>query len=145
MYHFEVSLFARPTDLEFNSPVELRGVSLTPIDPTALTAGKLFTCTFEETATKLAALFSMDIEPDGYFVWARGIDADRWQVDGHLFDRNNKLWRVDLKGSCPKENFEELLSCIDAPTDQIVFQLVQEGITLEEANFLTWASTSPSI
>lgn len=144
MYHFEVSLFAKLKTFKLAAEVSLRGQALPTLDPAALLSGTPYTCSFEEASESLAQLLRMDIEPDGYFVCAGECDGKRWQIDGHLFDRADRLWRVDLKGSCPVEMFDNLLACFRWPATELVFQLVQEGVTLEEPVFRRWASAYQS-
>ena len=96
--------------------------------------------TFEQVLTALIALPRMDAEPDGFFVIA-GDDQDRrWQVDGHLFDFGDRLHRVELHGECPVAMFDDLLRCFGWPATPLAFELVREGVTLDEAAFRRWAT-----
>jgi len=97
--------------------------------------GPPFSCTWEQTAAALEALPRMIFEPDGSFVVSGGVGPDRWQVDGHLFDFDNRLHRLELHGQCPPEAFDELLACVGWPAESLSFELVREGVTLEEAAF----------
>jgi hypothetical protein len=92
-----------------------------------------FAVTWEEAATTLERLPRMIFEPDGSFV-VSGDDADgqRWQVDGHLFDFEGRLHRVELHGSCPPETFDDLLRCVGWPAQPLAFEMVREGVTLDE-------------
>ena len=47
-----------------------------------------FATTFEATLASYEAFDRMFIELDGSFVW-RG---DGWQIDGHLYDRSDRLY-----------------------------------------------------
>src|SRR5688572_22047767 len=91
-----------------------------------------FTCSFEDAALHLAALDRMHVEPDGSFVWISGPDEPRWQVDGNLYDRAEKLQFVDLKGSCTIERFDELLRGFGWPAQQLIFQLIRQGVIVDE-------------
>ena len=139
-YHFEISLFARPHEIEPTDAIVLRSVELLILDGTALLRGETFACSFEQAAHALAKLTRLDVEPDGYFVWTGDQGGDGWQVDGGLFDRAGRLWRVDLKGSCPRERFDALLACFGWPQTRLVFQLVREGVTIDETDFRRWAA-----
>ncbi|MCA9230169.1 MAG: hypothetical protein KDA57_05935 [Planctomycetales bacterium] len=112
MYHFHVNIFAHP-----------------------------FQITWEQAADSLQALPRMIFEPDGSWVWSGGVRADRWQVDGHLFDFDGRLHRVELHGSCPEESFDQLLACFDWPQAEFTFEMVREGITLKESQFRQLAAT----
>lgn len=85
----------------------------------------------------------MDIEPDGYFLVAGGErEGERWQIDGHLFEYEDRMHRVEIHGTCPEEILTRLVECCGA--DDLVYQLVMEGVTLSEADFRRWASLDAS-
>src|SRR5690348_13782587 len=92
--------------------------------------------TFDSALAALSHLPRMFIEPDGSFVWTgTTVEGDRWQVDGNLIDRGDVLAYVELKGCCPEEEFNSLLSALGWPQSPLVFQLTQRGVVLDEANF----------
>ena len=98
--------------------------------------------TFDAALERLTALPRMFIEPDGSFVW-RGSDEDRaeWQVDGELIDRGDVLAFVELKGCCPADRLDELLTALGWPEQPLVFQLPRRGVVLDEAEFRRLAAT----
>jgi hypothetical protein len=147
VYNFHANIFAMPTDDVAHQPLALRSESLTKLTqpsgkPLTLTAP--LPVTWEYAAEHLAALPRMIFEPDGSFVWSGDFEGRRWQVDGHLFefhfDNEPKLHRLELHGECPVDIFDTLLKCVDWPASQIVFELVMEGVALDEANFRQWAA-----
>lgn len=94
---------------------------------------------FDEVQQRLMQIPRMDIEPDGYFLVAGGErEGARWQIDGHLFEYNTAMYRVEMHGSCHPETLGELLACFSAA--DVVFQLVHEGVTLDYEAFLKFAS-----
>jgi len=107
MYHFHVNLLADPA----------------------------FPCTWEQAAAALEALPRMMFEPDGSWIFSGGVGRERWQVDGHLFDFENRLHRVELHGKCPEAAFDDLLRCFGSPATTLVFEKVREGVTVDEAEF----------
>ena len=107
MYHFHVNLFGQP-----------------------------FLCSWEQAATKLEKLPRMMFEPDGSWILSGGARAHRWQVDGHLFDFDDRLHRVELHGFCPTESFDAMLGCLGWPETELIFEQVVEGVLLNEAEFL---------
>lgn len=106
-----------------------------------------FACTWEEAAALLQQLPQMIFEPDGSFVISGRARAhseragsppapvDRWQVDGHLFDFADRLYRIELHGQCPPAVFDNLLRCVGWPAQRVLFEMVREGATLEETEF----------
>ncbi len=146
LYQFHVNLFARDDDLHLSHAVDLRGLSLAALrrrdgEPPVFT--DYLPLTFEQAIAALAQLPRMDAEPDGFFVVAGDHEGQRWQVDGHLFDFDGRLHRVELHGACPSETFDALLGCIGWPQTPLAFELVREGIALDERGFRSWAQ-SPS-
>ncbi len=97
--------------------------------------GQPFTITWEQAAEALQTLPRMIFEPDGSWIWSGGVGADRWQIDGHLFDFDDQLHRVELRGECPEEAFGQLLGCFAGQTTKLAFEQVIEGITLSEKEF----------
>lgn len=94
-----------------------------------------FACTWEQAAQRLEALPRMIFEPDGSWIWSGAAGADRWQIDGHLFDFCNRLHRVELRGACPLESLDTLLTCFGWPETELKFELVLEGEILNEKDF----------
>ena len=77
----------------------------------------------------------MMFEPDGSWIYTGGIRDSRWQIDGHLFDFEDRLHRVELHGECPLEAFDQLLRCFGWPEAELVFEQVIEGVQLDEQGF----------
>lgn len=102
--------------------------------------GSPFCCTWEETAAQLEALPRMIFEPDGSWIWSGSISGDsaagsQWHVNGHLFDFSGRLYRVELHGWCPVDQFDRLLTCFGWPAVTLTFEMVREGLQLSEAEF----------
>ena len=99
---------------------------------------------FEAARTMLSQLPRMFCEADGSFVWVSPQGAPAWQVDGNLYDRNERLLFVDLKGTCPADEFDRLLTALGWPETRLMFQLTREALFLDEAEFRRYAETGPS-
>jgi hypothetical protein len=124
MYRFHVNLFADPKE-------------------------DSFACTWEDAATALEALPRMIFELDGSFVLSGereraqasravlgpGLPFTRWQVDGHLFDFAGRLHRLELHGHCPPAAFDELLLTVGWPQQPLLFEMVREGLSVDEQEF----------
>jgi hypothetical protein len=140
MLSFHISIHARAPEVACGNEVELdHGVVHTLAVPQAALA-TAFQISFEDAGAALAKLDRMFFEPDGSFVWASPSGQTAWQVDGNLFDRNGRLLFVDLKGSCPSEQFDRLLSALGWPIAPLMFQLVREAVFLDEAEFRRYAA-----
>ena len=149
VYHFHVNLFAVPSCTQTTMPLALRGRSLTQLTSSTglpLTYDVPLEVTWEAAAQRLEDLGRMIFEPDGSFVWSGVETGDRWQVDGHLFEfqfaGEPLLHRVELHGHCPADQFDQLLVCVGWPKTTLVFELVLDGVALDEANFRRWAAST---
>ena len=90
---------------------------------------------FDDVIDRLAAIDRMYAEPDGSFVWTSPRAGLWWQVDGNLADRNGRVLLVDLRGSCPPAEFDQLLAALGWPGAALMFQLVRPAVFLDEETF----------
>lgn len=139
MYSFQIAIHARPPSAANGELVDIAGQQYRTLtlQPEMLGAG--LQVSFEETTDALAALPRMFVEPDGSFVWVSA-EWPTWQLDGCLYDRGGKLLYVDLKGTCPREEFDQLLSTLGWPDSPLIFQLVRQAVFLDEAEFRRFAA-----
>jgi hypothetical protein len=138
-YVFHVVLHARPTDAPSGATIALRGLSLPTLAVRPEDSAEGFAVSFEEFETYCSTAARMFFEPDGSFVWRSGADEAPWQLDGLVADRDGRVRFIDLKGSCPPERLEWLLSPLGWPRQSILFQLAQEAVFLDEASFRRYA------
>lgn len=142
-YRFHVNVFARPAAAVPGPAAELGGATLPTVcavDGRPLTFDAFLACTFEEALAALVQLHRLDAEPDGFFVLAGVAGPTHWRVSGQLFDFGGRLHRVELNGDCPSDSFDDLLACFGAPPVDLTFELIEQGVTLDEAAFRAWAS-----
>lgn len=97
--------------------------------------GGEFSVSFDRAAAELARLPRMFLEPDGAFVWVGQVGERRWQVDGVLYDRGDRLAWVELRGECPEEEFDRLLAIFGREASGFVFQLHDSALLIDEATF----------
>ncbi|WP_428307391.1 hypothetical protein [Lacipirellula sp.] len=141
-YRFHANIFALPLHAVACERFALRGVDVQLVRAKAFDA--FLPVTFEEAYAQLAKLPRIDIEPDGFFVISGDAKGERWQLDGHLFDFGDRLHRVEVHGDCPAESLDAILKCIGWPAASLVFELVREGVALDEANFRRFAAAATS-
>ncbi|MBI2823306.1 MAG: hypothetical protein HYX69_01295 [Planctomycetia bacterium] len=143
MYSFHITLHARPADVTAAGTISRRGRAYPTLQLSPEGLATAFPVSFEAAAAALARLPRMYIEPDGSFVWVSPATSDRcWQVDGVLYDRDGRLLFVDLKGTCPAEQFDRLLSACGWPGTAVMIQLTREAVFLDEATFRAIAAIS---
>ncbi len=139
-YSFFVTVHAQPGVAVAGASVELHGTTLCTlgVSPEAL-ATTTIACSFEEARERLEHLGRMFCEADGSFVWVSSQGEPAWQVDGNLYDRNGRLLFVDLKGTCPNDQFDRLLTALGWPATKLMFQLTREAVFLSEEEFRRFA------
>jgi hypothetical protein len=140
IYSFYVTVHARPPQAAAGKEIELGGrkVRTLEIAPEVLSTTTL-ACSFETARGKLGELPRLFSEADGSFVWASPQGEPAWQLDGNLYDRNERLLFVDLKGTCPPAEFDRFLRALGWPETALVFQLTREAVFLDEAEFRRFA------
>ncbi len=135
LYQFRISIHARPLGSIGSYPVVLAGEQYQglQLEPTQQNAS--LQVSFEEAVERLERLPRMFIEPDGSFVWVGQHAASTWQLDGCLYDREQHVVYVDVAGTCPPQQFDQLLRACGWPDAQLVFQILQQAVFLEELDF----------
>ena len=107
--------------------LELNGADLTSPLPV----------TFEEVIATFQSWDCMLIEPDGSIVWAN----PDWRIDVQLQDGRDGLHYVEVRTTAPRAENERLLSAFGV--EPLVVQLIQEGVFLESATWLSLLKPVP--
>ena len=146
MLTFDANIYAYPTTATVGDSVVIRGESLTPLcdaerRPPIFDA--FLPVTFEQAYEALVQLPRLDAEPDGFLVIAGEADGSRWQLDGHLYDFGDSLHRLRLHGQCPDETLYAVLQCLGWPEAQVAFEVISDGVVLDESNFRRYAARRP--
>lgn len=136
---FHIRIHARQPAVRPSGRVNLGGVEYAALDVPATAQGAAFSISFEQACAALLDLPRMFIEPDGALLWAGGADETAWQLDGNLYDRQERLLFVELKGSCPPREFDRLLAALSWPETDVMFELVREAVHLDLATFREYA------
>jgi hypothetical protein len=145
MLRFHTSLFARPDGIMPGPEVALRDQymkTLRGADCGPPLFKTLLPVTFEAAQEQLLTIPRMDVEPDGYFLVASEEGGQRWQIDGQLHELGDRLQRVEMHGTCPENVLDLLLSAFGWPRVELVFELVQEGVTISEKDFRIWSRSN---
>lgn len=90
----------------------------------------LMNVTFEAFADQLQSFDRLHFEMDGSFVWT-GSTPLPWQLDGMVYDLGQQIQRIELKGQCPKAEWQKLLSALNHPQQSLV------AYDLQTAQFAT--------
>jgi hypothetical protein len=135
MYKFQITLHARPVDAKAAAALEIAGRTIVTLAVPQESLSTCFRVTFEEASAALAQLPRLFIEPDGSFVWVSSSAVSAWQLDGVLYDRDERLLFVDLKGSCPAEAFDQFLTALGWPETNVMMQLTREAVFVDEQTF----------
>jgi hypothetical protein len=136
---FQAAIHARPPETAAGPSVEFRGLML-PTVAVAPGHEAAFPCTFEEVAAALEQFPRLYFEPDGSFVWVAAQDEPPWQLDGLLFDRNGRVLYLELKGTCPAARLDAVLAVLGRSPDGVLYQLLREGVLVDDATFRRYAA-----
>ena len=142
MYAFECSLHAPPgSDApEFGEPLTDQWGQW----PTLLIAQDQLSTPlpigFDDVLNQLGNLSRLYAEPDGSFVWTSPHDHARWQVNGNLYEKNDNILFVELKGFCPASEFDQLLACFLPDEKACVVQLTRPAVFVTVEVFRTHAA-----
>jgi hypothetical protein len=122
--------------------ITVAGQKLDTVRPA--TALEPLAISFEEVVAALAELPRLDVEPDGFFTWVSKDGPADWKLEGQLVDAGRALMYVELKARVPSEVFDQVITTLGWPTSRLLFELVREGVWVEEAVFRQWATCSGS-
>jgi hypothetical protein len=151
MLKLDVHIHTRPNGMLTGDAIELDGRQVRPLlrDPKSisqpLASTQPFAIGFEEAAERLTALDPMiHLEPDGWFIWhSPKEETPVWQINGNLYDRQQKLWYVPLRGTCPEAVLQQVLSALaDDPQENLMFELTQAGVHISWSDLVEFSRAS---
>ena len=136
LYRFDAVIHALPPQAAAGPALRLGDshYCTLSVPPASLSAS--LPLSFEASVFELQKLVGLDVEPDGFFTWRQ---QPHTQVEGHLYDRHDRLLYVNLKGTCKPESLDQLLCATGWPSAELMFQLVREGAWLSEPEFRRYA------
>jgi hypothetical protein len=142
LLRFDATVHALPSFPLKRREIEIAGQPVEILDVASNTLTEQLPRSFEAAAASLEQLPLLYFEPDGSFVWGKGADQERWQVDGLLMDGGERLQFVGLRGTCPNSALDQLLEAIAGPDAHLLFQLTREGVLLTADEFRRFAEIS---
>lgn len=139
MLRFDATVHALPSFPLGRREIEIAGQPVSILDVASSKLVEQLPRTFDAAAVALEQLPLLFFEPDGSFVWGKGADQQRWQVDGLLMDGGERLQFAGLRGTCPGSALDQLLEAIAGPDARLLFQLTHEGVSLAVDEFRRFA------
>ena len=141
MLRFHTHIQAAPLGTTRAAELTIAGCTLVPLLlPQPATRPK-WGVTFDAAAEQLVRLPRFFYEPDGSFAWFSAPGSASWRLEGNLYDRGDELAYVELKGTCPEEELNQLLAALGWPTAPLMFQVSRLGLYLDESDFRRLAAT----
>jgi hypothetical protein len=134
-YAFKVSIHPLDRNAQPGDTIRLFGHEIATLNVSPEAARTPHWVEFDTCAEILATLPRMFIEPDGSFVWTGQQNGLTWQVDGVLYDQGQRLAYAEVAGSCPPDEFDQMLAAFGWPAAPLMFQFTTEGVFLSEADF----------
>jgi hypothetical protein len=140
MLQFDAIIHAAAAGCKAGPPIQLAGRSYATTDLCPGGTAEPLPLSFDQATEALERLDRMLLEPDGSFVVSGGSGAERWQIDGLLHDRGDRLAKVELHGRCPEATFDRLLAAIAGQNATLMFELRRVGVYLGEPEFRRYAA-----
>lgn len=132
-FHFHLHASPGSTSLSDNGFQSLPSIQFNGHDVAAWNIAHIeqysMLVSFEEVEQSMSKLPRMFFEMDGSFVWRGqyGIEQEQnWQIDGMVYDVAGRVSRVELKGDCQLEQFQELIDRLQ-PADSMVAYLIDQS------------------
>lgn len=141
---FHVRIYPRPAELEAGPDITIDRLVLRTVRRKESTVS-LFAVSFEEAAEAMGRLPRTIIEPDGSFVLSGEEAGRRWQWEGVLYDRSDKLSHVEMNGNSPLPILDQLLFCLGWPEKQVLFEIVSLSAYIDEPTFRRWMEKNPVV
>lgn len=143
MYQFDAVVHARDESMKDADLVNLGEDRYRALRVPPRARAEPLAVSFEQAVALLEQLPRMIVEPDGALLWAGEYTVDdssvAWQIDGTLYDRNERLMHVELAGRAPPEQFDRLLETLGWPEQRVMFQDKRLGVFLGEDEFRRFA------
>lgn len=143
MLDLDITIHARTPGDAYGTPLDLDGCEVRPLARPADSIAAPFAVGFEQAAERLAELDPMiHFEPDGWFIWHSPKDESPvWQINGNLYDRQERLWLIPLRGKCPESVLMRLLTVLaNEPAAELMFELTRAGIYVDLPDLLHYAT-----
>ena len=141
IYSFDISLHGFSSQHEKESQFQDAWGTWSVLHISQTSLSRPLDITFDDAVENLSQLNRMFVELDGSFLWSNKHQSHSWQIDGNIFEQDNKVLFVELKGMCVPSAFDDLLTCFGWPKETIVFQLTRPSVFLHEHEFRRHAST----
>lgn len=135
-----VTIHAYPDASPPRRDVKLRGRIVPALEVTSDRFHQPLPVTFDHVLSALERLPRLFIEPDGSFIWIGPTGPDEWKFDGQLHDSTGGLMTMELKVSGHNPDWDQLLSCLNWPETRLAFELVREGVYLDESGLRSLVS-----
>ena len=136
LLQFDIALHRRPERTYPGMAMQIDGVMVEMLMVVMDGGDDALPVEFETAEQQLGQLPRMFCEPDGSFVWTGEQGPAAWQVDGQFYDRYDQVQYVELKGNCPRPQFQQLLACFATTPEQSMYRLIHGGIFVDWENFL---------
>ena len=142
MLRFHTHIQATPAGITRAAKLTTAGCTLVPLVLPQPATRPTWGVTFDAAAEQLARLPRFFYEPDGSFAWFSALGTAPWRLEGNLYDRGDELAYVEVKGTCPEQEFNQLLAALGWPVAPLMFQVSRLGLYLDESDFRRLAATS---
>lgn len=142
-FHVQLYCAAVAASAHEGSNLDYGGASLTRALPPPRTG--FFGCSFEAWMQQMLARSGVYAEGDGSWSWTSTDKNERnapaWRMEGMIYDRDGRLFYVDVQGQCTLAAWQDLVGALDIPPQSSLAICVAElGAWITPSGFEAWLS-----
>ncbi len=125
--------------------IDYNGLPLQRSNPPAQLS--FFNRSFEQVLERLLQLPGVYAEWDGSWSWTasekneRGLPA--WRIEGMIYDRDAKVFYVDMQGRCTSQAWDTIISALEIPEERsLAICLATLGAWVDRESFEIWIKST---
>ena len=134
--NWHIAVFPKPSVSIPMSTGVLSGNAFKKLEIDSVELDAVFEASFDQVFQKLESFERLFIELDGSFVWRGEHENKNWQVDGIVYEKNDCVWNIELKGYCDVRSFTELINSVTDQPEETVVQSITEAMVVPMSEFV---------
>lgn len=101
-----------------------------------------FGCSFEQWMHKMLQRPGVYAEGDGSWSWTAQEKNERgapvWRMEGMIYDRDGKVFYVDVQGQCTADAWRDMVEALQARDERLSICLAELGVWVSASGFEQW-------
>ena len=134
--NWHIAVFPKPrVSIPWSTGV-LGGNAFKKLEIDSVQLDAVFEASFDQLFQKLESFERLFIELDGSFVWRGEHENKNWQVDGIVYEKDDFVWNIELKGYCDERAFIELIHSVTDQPEETVVQSISDAVVVPMSEFI---------